>query len=200
MFTFMRHPIDGCYGIKREGRVSVLSANILLAVLMIFYVINKYFCGFMFKTVREGSYNVFSDIDMILVATVLVVGCNYLMCTINDGEGKLKHIYCSLIYSFAPYLVFMPFLFVLTHVVTYNEEFFVSFGKLVMFVWVAVLAVISIREINNYNIKETFKVIFLTAFTILIVCLLAFIIYVLWSQVFDFLQSLVGEVVYRIGS
>jgi hypothetical protein len=33
-----------------------------------------------------------------------------------------------------------------------------------------------------------------------IVALLIFIIYVLWSQVFDFLQSIFGEVVYRIGS
>ncbi len=200
MFYFMRHPIDGCYGIKREGRVSVLSANILLAIFIVFYVVNKYFCGFLFKTVREGKFDVLSDVGMILLALLLVVGCNYLMCTINDGEGKLKHIYCSFIYSFGPYLVLMPFIFLLTHVVTYNEEFFVSFGKFAMIVWIAVLVVISIQEINNYSFGETVKIIGLTIFTILIVCLLAFIIYVLWSQVFDFLQSGVGEVVYRSGS
>ena len=37
-------------------------------------------------------------------------------------------------------------------------------------------------------------------FTILIVCLLGFIIYVLWSQVFDFIRSICGEVVYKIGN
>ncbi|MCR5476480.1 MAG: YIP1 family protein [Lachnospiraceae bacterium] len=200
LFYFMRHPIDGCYGIKREGRVSVLSANILLVLVMIFYVINKYFCGFLFKTVREGTYDVLSDVGLILVAAVLVVGCNYLMCTINDGEGKLKDIYCAFVYSFGPYLVLMPFIFLLSHVVTYNEEFFVSFGKFVMFVWIAVLIVIAVREINNYTVGETVKIILLTLFTILIVCLLVFILYVLWAQVFDFLQSVVREAVYRIGS
>ena len=200
LFYFMRHPIDGCYGIKREGRVSVLSANILLVLVMIFYVINKYFCGFLFKTVREGNYDVLSDVGLILVAAVLVVGCNYLMCTINDGEGKLKDIYCAFVYSFGPYLVLMPFIFLLSHVITYNEEFFVSFGKFVMFVWIAVLIVIAVREINNYTVGETVKIILLTLFTILIVCLLAFILYVLWAQVFDFLQSVVREAVYRIGS
>ena len=131
---------------------------------------------------------------------MLVVGCNYLMCTINDGEGRLRDIYCAFIYSFGPYIAMMPFIFALSHVVTYNEEFFVSFGQFVMIVWVAVLLVISVREINNYTVAETFKIIFLTAFTILIVCLLAFIIYVLWSQVFDFVQSVVREGVYRFGS
>ena len=200
MFYFMRHPIDGCYGIKREGRVSVLSSNIILVTGIIFFIINKYFCGFITKTVREGQYDVLSDIGMIVIALVLVVSCNYLMCTINDGEGKFKAIYCSFIYSFGPYLVLTPFIFALSHVVTYNEEFFISFGTLCIIVWVAVLIVISIQEINNYTFKETVKIILLTLFTILIVCLLAFIIYVLWSQVFDFIQSLFGEVVYRIGS
>ena len=200
MFYYMRHPIDGCYGIKREGRVSVLSANILLVIFMLFYIINKYFCGFLLKQVREGSYDIISDIGMIVVVLVLVVGCNYLMCTINEGEGKIKHIYCSFIYSLAPYLVFMPFIFLLGHVVTFNEAFFVEFANLFMLVWIAVLLFIAIKEINNYKVKETVKIIGLTIFTILIACLLAFIIYVLWSQVFDFLQSVFGEVVYRIGS
>ncbi len=200
VFFYMRHPIDGNYGIKREGRVSVLSANILLLIGIIFFIINKYFCGFLFKTVREGRYDVVSDIGGILVVMLLVVGCNYLMCTINDGEGSFKAIYCSFIYSFGPYVVMMPFIFALSHVVTYNEKFFVSFGSFCMLVWIGVLIVLAIQEINNYTFKETVKIIGLTLFTILIMCLLAFIIYVLWSQVFDFLQSVIGEVVYRIGS
>lgn len=200
MFTFMRHPIDGCYGIKRENRVSLLSANILLFFIALFFVINKYFCGFLLKTVREGSYDILQDVGMILIILLLVTGCNYLMCTINDGEGKLKAIYCSFIYSMAPYLVFMPIIFLLSHVVTNNEVFFVEFATVFMVTWIGVLLFLSIKEINNYTVKETVKIIGLTLFTILIACLLAFIIYVLWSQVFDFLQSLFREAVYRIGS
>lgn len=200
MFFFMRHPIDGCYGIKREKKVSVLSANVLLAIGIAFYIINKYFCGFLFKDVREGDFDIFSDMGLIIIALLLVTGCNYLMCTINEGEGKLKHIYCSLIYSFAPYLVFMPFIFAISHVITYNESFFVTFASLFMWVWIAILVFISIREINNYTIKETVKIIGLTVFTILIALLLAFILYVLGSQVIDFVQSIFREAVYKIGN
>jgi tetratricopeptide (TPR) repeat protein len=200
MFFFMKHPIDGCYGIRKEGRVSVLSANMLLIIGIIEFIINKYFCGFLFKMVREGEYDILSDIGFIVLVLVLVVSCNYLMCTINDGEGRFKHIYCSLIYSFGPYLVIQPILFVLSHVVTVNEEFFVSFGNLAMLVWVGVLIFLSIKEINNYSVKETIVIIGLTIFTILIVCLLAFIIYVLSSQVIDFVESIFREVVYKIGN
>ena len=198
MFYFMRHPIEGCYGIKHYNSVSLLSSNILLVLMMIVFVINKYFCGFITKTVREGSYDIVSDIGMIALALALAVGCNYLMCTINDGEGKLKEIYCSFIYGFGPYLCFMPFIFLLSHVITDNERFFVDFGRLFMLTWVAVLIFIAVKEINDYSVGETVKIILLTLFTILIVCLLAFIIYVLWSQVIDFLQQIPREVVYKI--
>jgi len=200
IFYFMRHPIDGCHGIRKEQRVSVLSANLLLGLGMACFIINKYFVGFLQKSVREGRYEIASDIGFILVILLVVVGCNYLMCTINDGEGKLKHIYCSFIYSFGPYFVIQPILFAFSHVITFNEVFFIQFGNLCMLVWIGVLLFISVREINNYTVKETVKIIGLTLFTILIVCLLGFIIYVLWSQVFDFIRSIFGEVVYKIGN
>ena len=199
MFYFMKHPVDGCYGVKREGRVSLLSTNIILVLGVLFYVINKYFCGFLLKTVREGSYDIVSDVGLLVIAFVLVTGCNYLICTINEGEGKLKDIYCSFVYSFTPYVVLLPVIFLLSHVVTYNEVFFVEFATLFMYVWIVVLVFISIKEINDYSVKDTFKIIGLTLFTILIAVLLAFIIYVLWTQVFEFIQSIAGEVVYRIG-
>jgi hypothetical protein len=122
------------------------------------------------------------------------------MCTINDGEGKLKEIYCSFVYGFGPYICFMPFIFLLSHVITDNERFFVDFGRLFMLAWIGVLVFIAVKEINDYSVGETVKIILLTLFTILIVCLLAFIIYVLWSQVIDFAQQIPREVVYKIES
>ena len=200
IFRFMRHPITGCYEIKRKSVVSVKSANIFVLIFTVFFIINKYFCGFLMKTVREGQFDVVSDIVMIVVVLGLVVGCSYLVCTINDGEGKLKAIYCSFVYSVGPYFVLTPFIFMMSHAVTYNEVFFIQFAYFAMGVWIAVLMFISIKEVNNYSVKKTFQIIGLTLFTILIACLLAFIIYVLWSQVFDFLSSLIGEVVYKIGN
>ena len=197
---FIKHPIDGSYGIKREKRSSVTCANILLVIFMIEYVINKYFCGFLIKNVREGSFELVQDIGTIVIALVLIVGCNYLMCTINDGEGRLSHIYISFMYCLIPYLLITPVNFILSHVVTENEMFFISLFTFIMYVWIIAIGFVAIMEINQFTVKENIKIIFLTLFTILIVCLLAFILYVLGAQVVDFIESIVGEAVYRIGS
>lgn len=196
---FMRHPIDGSYGIAREGRASWASATIILVIFMIEYVVNKYLCGFLEKTVRDGRYDIVSDIGTILVVIVGLTACNYLVCTINEGEGTVKKIYTYFCYSLLPYLILTPVNFVLSHVLTSNEEFIITLLNLLIYGWVLVLGVLGMKEVNNYTGKETFKVICLTLFTILIVALLIFIIYVLWAQVFEFISAVFGEVVYRLG-
>ena len=82
---------------------------------------------------------------------------------------------------------------------TSNEQFIITLLNLMIYVWVILLALLGMKEVNNYTGKETFKVICLTIFTILIVALLIFIIYVLWAQVFEFISAVFGEVVYRLG-
>ena len=196
---FMSHPIDGSYGIAREGRASWAAPTILLIVFTAEFVINKYLCGFLQKTVREGRYEILSDIGTILIVMFAVTACNYLVCTINEGEGTVKKIYTYFCYSLLPYILFTPVIFVLSHVLTENEQFLIVLTQVVMIGWVLVLVVLAIKEVNNYTMKETFKIIALTIFTILIMALLIFIIYVLWAQVFEFISSVFGEVVYRLG-
>lgn len=196
---FMRHPIDGSYGIAREGRASWAAPSILLFIFTTEFIINKYLCGFLQKNVREGRYEIFSDIGTILVVTIAITVCNYLVCTINEGEGTVKKIYTYFCYSLMPYIVFTPISFVLSHVLTDNEQFLITLVQVVTIGWLVVLVILAIKEVNNYTGKETFKVICLTIFTILILALLIFIIYVLWAQVFEFISSIFGEVVYRLG-
>lgn len=198
-FYFMKHPIDGCYGVRREKKASYLASNILLTVFIVYNIISKYFCGFLMKTVREGRYEIVTDIGVVVVVFAFAVICNYLVCTINDGEGTVKQIYCSFVYCLTPYFALQPIIFVLSHVLTYNEYFLIDFVNILMYVWIVILIVLAIKEINNYSMKETAKIIFLTFFTALIGALLIFIIYVLWMQVFDFISAISGEVVYRFG-
>ena len=196
---FMKHPIDGCYGIAREKKASLSAANVLVVVFILEYVVNKYLCGFLQKSVREGQFEVINDIGTVLIVLIASTACNYLVCTINEGEGTIKKIYCSFVYSLTPVITLLPVIFSLSHIVTDNEEFLITFTQLVMYGWVIVLLVLSIKEVNFYSGKETFKVICLTIFTILILALLIFIFYVLWVQVYEFISAIFGEVVYRLG-
>ncbi len=197
---FMRHPFDGCYGVKREGKAGWACANILLAAYIIVSIFEKYFSGFLVKNVREGRYDIISDIGTVLVIFIGLTLCNYLVVTINEGEAFFKELYCAYAYCLTPFIVIKPFVVIVSNVLTYNEVFLISFANIIVMVWMLVLILISVKEVNNFTVKETAKALALTAFTVLILSLLVSIIYILFSQVIDFVVTVVREVVYRIGS
>lgn len=197
---FMRHPIDGCYGVKREGKAGLACANILLVAFILISIIDKYLSGFLVKTVREGRYDILSDVGTVLVIFIGLTLCNYLVVTINEGEAFLKELYCAYAYCLTPYIIIKPFVVIISNVLTYNEVFLISFANIIIWVWMLVLILLTVKEINNFSVRETAKALALTAFTVLILSLLICIIYVLFSQVIDFISSVVREVVYRIGS
>lgn len=195
---FMRHPIDGSYGIRMENKASYVSANILLVLFIIVFLINKYATGFIIKTVPDGRYDIFSDIAKIVFVFMLLTICSYLVCTINDGEATFKRLYSAYAYALGPYLIIKILIVLLSNVITFNEIFLVNFSNFCMYSWVIILLFLSVKEVNDYTVKETVKVIILTLFFSLIVILLLFILYVLASQVFDFIESIIREVVYRV--
>lgn len=197
MFYYIKHPVDGSYGVKREGKASYFSSNLLLLVFIFVFLLNKYAVGFIIKMVPDGRYDIFGDVITIIGVLALFTISSYLISTINDGEGSMKQLYTAYIYSLGPYIILKPFIVLLSNVLTYNEVFLVNFANFILYTWIAVLLFMTIKEVNNYSVAETVKVIFITLFAALIAVLLLFILYVLISQVTDFIQSIYGEVVYR---
>jgi sugar lactone lactonase YvrE len=198
-FRFMKKPADTAYGIAAEGREGWLMPSLMLLIFMIEFIISKYTCGFLMKTVMDGRYEILSDIGAIIAVVAAVTACTYLVCTINEGEGTVKKIYTAICYSLTPYIIFMPLNYVLSHVLTNNEIFLTTMLSVLTYGWIAVIAFVGLKEVNNFTVGQTVKVILLTLFAALILALLIFIIYVLWAQVFGFIGALVGEGVYRLG-
>lgn len=198
-FYYIKKPSDGAYGIAAEGHANWLASSFLLLIFLIEYIVMKYTCGFLMKTVMEGRYEIVTDIGMVLAVMFALTVCTYLVSTINEGEGTVKKIYTFFCYSLVPYIILTPIMYALSHVLTQNEIFLTNMLQIVTYAWIVIIAIVGLKEVNNFTAKETVKVIFLTAFTALILALLIFIIYVLWAQLFDFLVAIVGEGVYRLG-
>lgn len=196
-FYMLRNPFDACYGIKKEKKATYLSGIVVLCIFFVWYVVNKYFTGFLFKTMPDGYYELLNDIVMVFGAFLLLTICCYLVCTITDGESRFRDIFIGAAYALAPMLIFQPIRLILTNVLTFNEEFFITLIDFVSYGWTGILIVLMIMYQNDYSLGKTIKTIFLTAFTVLVVVALGVVLYMLISQLIDFIASVYGEVVYR---
>jgi len=193
----LKNPYDACYGIKREKRASYWSALILLLTFFVLYVANKYFAGFLFKTMPDGYFELLNDFLLVFGAFALLTICCYLVCTITDGEARFRDIVISAAYALIPMIIFLPIKLLLTNVLTFNEQFFITMIDFVAIGWTALLIVLMLMYQNDYTLKQTIKTIFLTLFCVLVVVALLVVLYMLISQLVDFVVSIYGEVVYR---
>ncbi len=196
-FQMLRNPYDTCYGIKREKKAGYLSAVIVLFLFFVLVVLNKYFAGFLFKMTPDGYFELINDALMVFGVFMLLTVCCYLVCTITDGESSFRDLFVGCAFSLVPMLVFMPIKLALTNVLTFNEEFFITLIDFVSIGWTALLVILTIMYQNDYTLKKTFTTIILTLFTVLVVVALAVVLYMLISQLVDFVTSIYGEVVYR---
>ena len=196
-FRMLKNPFDCCYGIKREGRAGWISAVIILGVYFLLSVISKYFSGFLFKTVLEGQFEVLNDFLTFFGAWLLLVICCYLVCTIKDGESRFKDLFIGSAYVLAPMIVFLPIRIVLTNVLTFNEGFFITLIDVISYGWTGRLVILMLMYLNDYSIQKTIGILILTLFTVLITVCLLFVIYVLATQLVNFVSGIYGEVVYR---
>lgn len=199
-FRFMlRHPIDGYYYLKRGDAGSMKSASFLYAIFLLVFLADTLFRGFIFgfASLNDTPFLLMA-IAFIAVIFLFIIG-NYMVATINEGEGSIKNLYIMLPYAVSPYLVIAPCLVAVSYVLTQNEAFIITFGWALAVIWAAVLVFIGITETHNYTFGETVKNVLLTLFFMVIAIIALAVLYLLWAQVWTFIQDIYQEVEYRVG-
>lgn len=193
----LSHPLDGYYYLRRGERGSVGVASLLYVLAFVVYVLDLFGRGYIFSSMNFDSANPVSIVIMFCIPLILWLAGNYLIGTINEGEGSVKQIYVSTAYAFAPYIILAPLNIILSHCLTLNEGFVVNLGSVFIILWSACLFFLSVKEIHKYTFGETVKSIFLVFFFMIMVIVAFAIIYLLFSQIVSFVKEILEEAVYR---
>lgn len=194
--TVLRHPFDANYYLKTQKRGDFISATVLIFAAFSVYMLNSLKRGFIFSSSTASISPVMLTL-LFFISLLLFVTGNYMVATINDGEGSFKNIYVAVAYSLLPYIIITPLNIGLSYVLTLNEAFIINVLSIAAVVWSAVLVFIGIMHIHNYSFKQTVKNVVLTVLFMILALVVIAIIYLVWNKVFDFISSLISEVSYR---
>lgn len=190
-------PLDTYYDIKVRKKVSTVSATILYIWLFILQITNIYITGYLFNKTPKDITITKTFMYLFLPIFIWII-CNYLVSTIRDGEGEIKDLYCGIIYSLSPYLIFALPLQIISNALTFNEAFIYDFSMAFIYGICLILLFLMTKEIHSYSIKQTIKNIFITIFTIILFILISIILYLLFIQLKDFIYGLIQEVIIRV--
>lgn len=198
VLTMMRHPIDGYYYLKRGEHGSVLSATVLYMLIFVIFVADTLFRGFTFNHSDANDTAVYSVLATIVIPLGLFVIGNTLISSICSGEGSLKNVYVMTAYALSPYILIMPFVIAATYVLTLNEVFLITLPTVVAVGWSGIYLFMGVFYTHNYTFKETIKIILLTVFFMLMAVVVVAIMYLVWGQVINFIETVWAEIMYRI--
>ncbi|SEM57739.1 YIP1 family protein [Paenibacillus sp. OV219] len=197
-FRMLRHPIDGYYELEHNGKASIASATVLLVLMFVVRMIGLYTTNFLFATMEPLQINFVTELLKLTLPLFAWVISNYLVSVINDGEGSFKNIYKGTVYALSPYIIFAIPLAILSRGLTLMEGVIYNYSYDFVIVWSALLIFIMVKEIHGYEIKETVRNIVLTLIGMLIMAFVAFILFGLSNQVWEFVYSLFQEVNLRV--
>ncbi len=195
MLRFIKQPADSFYYIKCNLRGSLRFAGLVYLWVIVVRVLSLYVMSFPFnRYAYPAQIRAENEIATLAVLLALWNVANYLVSTISDGEGRVRDVVIGTAYSLFPYALFMLPVALLSNVLTLNEVFLVTFSQQVILAWTGLMLFIMVKEVHNYSFSETLSNVLTTLFTMGILALTAYILNLLFGQLFDFIAAIWQEI------
>ena len=153
--------------------------------------------GFLFNYRVIAEINLMEEMLKIFLPLFLWVIANTLVSSIREGEGRFKDVYVSTIFSLTPIVIVLPIITILSHALTYNEQFIISLLQTVGIGATVIYFFIMVKETHYYSVKESIGSIFISLFTMIMMLLSTIIIYILLNELFTLIRDIIMEVFYR---
>lgn len=197
-FVTARHPMDGFYDIRVGQKGTMLGASVLYVVLFAAYMLFMIGKGFIYQYYDIQDLDISSIVVGFFAFIGLFVVCNYLVTSINDGEGDLKQVYMTVAYATVPLTLALLSITALSYCVTNNEAFFLDVIMLIGCVWTIILLFLGLQTIHNYSVKEMIKSILITILFMFVVIVVILIVTIMWEQVWTFISTIGKELTQNV--
>lgn len=197
-FKTPRHPMDCYYEIRKYRQGSVLSAAIIYILFFLDFMAYKTVKGFIYQTVKVENMDIGSIVLGFFALLGLFIVCNYLVTSINDGDGTFKQIFMIPANGLVPAMIALLVVTCVSYVLTYNEAFLLTLVLLIGIVWSVITIFIGLQTVHDYTFGETVKSIVLTVVFMVIAAVIGIIISIMWNSLYSFLTSVGKEMIQNV--
>lgn len=200
-FTFplhvIMHPFDGFWDMKYEQRGKLSVVALIMLLVMGAIIVQQQYAGFLVNYIDPRALNSLTDIIQILFAFFLWSISNWAVCTLTEGEGKLKDIMMATAYSLVPVVLIYYPTTLLSNVLTQEETAFYYLLNSIALLWSLGLLIVGIMTVHQYTVSKTIVTMFLTIIMAMIIVFLMMLLYSLFQQIVDFVVNIYTELIFR---
>lgn len=194
----LTHPIDSYETMKAKKLFSVPASLIIVALFFLTNILSYLYTGFGYNFNDPSRMNIFILMASSIGLFVLWTVSNYLFCTLYNGKGFFKEIWCASAYALLPYIILTCFVTLASNFVVTEEYTLVSYIGVIGLAWSAVLMIIALKTIHDYSVLRTVAVILLTILGIVIVVFLLALSFTVYNEVISLIGSVARELMFRM--
>ena len=194
----LRKPNDVIYDIKFLQKIRMSTALIFFVLFVFLNILcDTVITAYIFRTQLDSQVNLGFEILKWGVIVILVVVGNFLVSSLQKGEGFFRDTFIGVMVAFAPMLILKLPLSILSNFLTYNEAYLFDLINIVIWVWSIFNVILVFKSVHNYTLGELIANIILTAMAVVILVFLFLMIYILFMQFYDFVIGLIKEAIVR---
>ncbi|MBP5605767.1 MAG: YIP1 family protein [Ruminiclostridium sp.] len=196
-FYVMRHPFEGYDDLRWKKGYNMKVAWVIVIAFFIISVASAQLTGFLFNDTYVKVFNIVPYFSSSIVLFLTWVVGNWSLCTLFDGEGTMKNIFCVSAYALLPYLFSEVIVIIASNFLLRTEGGFITFFRYLGIVWSVVLMISAMKTVLQYSIPKTLVAMLFTIVAMVIILFLAVLLLTLFQQVFVFGYSVYTELMYR---
>lgn len=191
------HPVAAFEYIKRKrDSISYLMIPIIIFLALAVQIISIYGTHYPLNGVNLRKANVVFECAKILLPVVTWGVASYAMTTILAGETKFLESMLATCYAILPFLILMPLLTLLSGILEVNQSGLYYGIYAVMLVWIVLMLLIALKEMNHYTVGQTAAVTVLSLFTMMLIWASAALLFSLSMQFITFVKEVIVEARY----
>ncbi len=196
-FYVARHPFEGFEDLRWKKAYNMKVALVIVFCFFIVTVCQTVMTGFLYNNNYVKIFNIVPLFTSTIIMFFTWVVGNWSLCTLFDGEGKMKEICVVSAYALVPYLITQVVVILASNVLLRNESAFIVFMQYFGIVWSVVLMISAIKTVHQYTVPKTIAAIVFTVFAMVIILFILVLLMSLFQQVYVFGYSIYTELMYR---
>jgi hypothetical protein len=196
-FHTMFHPVDGFYELKREKKKTFRASMVILGVLLLFAILSDWLMSFWFGYTDKSQINIFVTISSFVLPLFAWTVLNWALGALFDGKATMTQIWVQSVYSLIPYLLSLPIITLLSHIITHEEMAFTGVIGTFAMIWCALLFIMGNMTINDYTMGKTLVMGVSTFLAIGAAMFVGIIIFSTFQQLASFIATVLVELQYR---
>ncbi len=193
-FHMVLHPIDAMEGIRyNKSRINMKVPFLILIIAYIVRIAYIYIVHFPLASMEVADANLVFEAVKLWIVPISWIPASFAATSISGGETKFPEITFTSALSLTPYIIInLPLMF-LSNIWSKSQQSWYGVFSVLAYIGMFLILYFAMMILNNYTMKKTIGMMFVSAFMMLVIWLVLGLFYVLSGRLIQFIFTLFTE-------